>query len=163
MADPLSIGVNTGKVDISKWKKLTPKEILKEQGKGEEIPPELITWAQQMAAISKIPDDVTYEMVDGDVGIDALSKLGMEEEPLPEDENAQAPTETEEPDAVKDPALIEEEEPTEDENIFANPKLETEQNEDIPRPEDELSLSDPNLSTDPEVIRKRKERKGLQQ
>ena len=162
MADPLSIGASTNKVDISKWKKLTPKEILKEQGKGEEIPPELITWAQQMAAISKIPDDVTYEMVDGDVGIDALSRLGLEEEPLPEDENAQAPTKTEEPDAVKDPTLVEEEEPPEDENIFANPKLETESKENETKTEDELSLSDTNLTTDPETIRKRKERKGLQ-
>ena len=127
MADSMSVTGSTTGIDISKWKKLTPQEIIKEESKGEEIPAEIVSWAQQMAAFSKIPDNVTYEQVDGDVGIDALSKLGLDEQAqaltAPEAENAEAPTVTEEPDAVKDPARPEElgEETTQDENIFMNP------------------------------------------
>ncbi len=164
MADELRIGA-TG-VDYAKWKKLTPQEIIKEEGKGEEIPAEILTWAQQMAAFSKIPDNVTYEQVDGDIGLEALEKLGIEDETRlnPEANNAQKPTETEEPDAIKDTAAtgeIEEEDaqftvPEEETPISAeNPDIEGEQ------PEDELSLADTALTTDPEEIRKRKERKGL--
>mgnify|MGYP003254281450 FL=1 len=110
MADAMNVtGTNIG-IDTAKWKKLTPQEIIKEESKGEEIPAEILTWAQQMAAFSKIPDNVTYEQVDGDIGIDALDKLGLNEEGLDqttvEAQNAQAPTVTEQPDAVKDLSLI---------------------------------------------------------
>lgn len=162
MADSMSVTGSTTGIDISKWKKLTPQEIIKEESKGEEIPAEIVSWAQQMTALAKIPDDVTYEQVDGDVGIDALSKLGLDEE---------APTATEEPDAVKDPARPEElgQETTQDENIFMNPtpgyaaetgKNTTETEAEIEQ-EEQLTLADPTLTTDPEEIRKRKARRGL--
>ena len=157
MAD-ISISGLTPKVDESKWRKMTPQEILKEESKGEEVPAEIVAWAQQMAAFAKIPDDVTYERVDGDVGLEALERLGLEEEPAPE--AAVKPTETEEPDAVKDPEETEEPEPENDE--FALPgsetSLETEENEEV---EDQFSLADKNLTADDEEIRKRKERKGI--
>lgn len=161
MAD-LSIGA--AKIDLTKWKRLTPQEIIKEESKGEEIPAEIMAWAQQMAAFSKIPDDVTYEKVDGDIGLEALAKLGIEDENAlkPEALNAEAPTETEEPDAVKDPARLTENEEV-DQNIFMNPEIASE--EVPPEEEDpgdkELTLADPALTTDPEEIRKRKERKGI--
>ena len=66
MADSMSITGGTPKIDYAKWKKLTPQEIIKEQSKGQEIPAEIITWAQQMQKFDQIPDDVTYEEVDGD-------------------------------------------------------------------------------------------------
>ena len=174
MADSMNVTGSTTGIDISKWKKLTAQEIIKEESRGEEIPAEIVSWAQQMAAFSKIPDDVTYEQVDGDVGIDALSKLGLDEEAQaqlnPEAENAQAPTQTEEPGAVKDVDRPEElgEETTKDQNIFMNPTpgfaAETGQNiteEDI-QEEQQLTLADPTLTTDPEEIRKRKARRGLE-
>ena len=166
MADPISLG---SKVDLTKWKKLTAQEIIKEESKGEEVPAEIIAWAQQMAAIAKIPDNVTYEQVDGDIGLDALEKLGIEDEDAirPEAENAEAPAATEEPDAVKDPAKAEETEEENDENIFANTppgqaadasKID---NEEEVNENEELTLADKNITTDSETIRKRKARKGL--
>ena len=164
MADPLSVtGNNPMKVDLSKWKKLTAQEIIKEESKGEEIPAEILNWAQQMAAFSKIPDNVTYEQVDGDVGIDALDKLGIEDNPEGS-ENAITAEKTEEPDAVKDPAKTDGEEPLDNENIFlkATPGQAAEAKPtEQEKPEDELALADENLNTNPEIIRKRKERKGL--
>lgn len=163
-----AIGANNTRVDLNKWKKLTAQEILKEESKGEDIPAELITWAQQMAAFSKIPDNVTYEQVDGDFGIEALNKLGLTEEPMPEEEPVQPPVKTEEPDAVKDVTKTpEEEEP--DNNIFANPPepgnaadtKPTEEEENEAKELEALTLADSDITADDETIRKRKERKGL--
>ena len=178
MAD-LSVNGAAGSIDVSKWKKLTAGEIIKEQSKGEEIPAEIISWAQQMAALAQVPDDVTYEEVDGDTGVDALSKLGIEPENDRtadiEAENAQAPQETEEPDAVQDVARTEElpEEAVEN-NIFMNPvpgqaaeaNISTESQaveEERTVQAEELTLADTSLTTDPEEIRKRGERRGLTQ
>lgn len=162
MADPLSIG--TGNIDISKWKKLTPQEILKQQSDGEEVPPEIAAWAIQVAAFSAIPDNVTYENVDGDIGIDALNRLGIEDPAKIEEKNASKPLETEEPDAIKDPAATTETENNQepipgqasDEVPIEERDTEEQSPDDI-----ELTLADPALTTDPEEIRKRKERKGL--
>jgi hypothetical protein len=174
MADLTVGGIGAQKVDESKWKKLTPQEIIKEESNGAEIPSEILLWAQQMAAFAQIPDDVTYEQVDGDVGLDALSKLGLEEEkPVgAEDNNAVAPEKTEEPDAVKDvaqPEDIDEENP--ENNIFMNPlpgqaadtinPEEKEDNKEAKDKPEELTLADASITTNPEEIRKRKERKGL--
>lgn len=176
MADPISVTGSTTGIDITRWKKLTPQEIIKEESNGEEIPAEIVSWAQQMAAFAKIPDDVTYEQVDGDVGIEALSKLGLDEEAQallnPEAENAQAPTQTEEPGAVRDVDRPEElgQETTQDQNIFMNPtpgyaadagpSVAEEQN--AQEENQQLTLADPTLTTDPEEIRKRKARRGLE-
>lgn len=171
MADSMSVGsATTAKIDETRWKKLTPQEILKEESKGEEIPPEIVTWAQQMAALSKIPDNVTYERVDGDVGLDALTKLGIEDEnPVGvQSDNALPPDKTEEPGAVKDVAQDTEVDDEYGRNIFMNPPIpgqasEKPTEEDKLEPDEELGLADPSLTTDPEEIRKRKERKGLPQ
>ena len=55
MADSMSITGGTSNIDTSRWKKLTAEEIIKEKSKGEDIPTEIVTWAQQMAAFAKIP------------------------------------------------------------------------------------------------------------
>ena len=176
MADSMNVtGANTG-IDIARWRKLTAQEIIKEESKGAEIPPELVSWAQQMAAFANIPDDVTYEEVDGDVGIDALDKLGITPEEAglaePQAQNAVAPEQTEEPDAVQDPALVEEAgaETEDEQNIFMNatpgqaaltPQPQTAAEEEQTRNET-LTLADTSLTTDPEEIRKRKRRLGLE-
>ena len=164
MADSMSITGGTTNIDISKWKKLTPQEIIKEKSKGQEIPAEIITWAEQMQRFDQMPDDVTYEEVDGDVGIDALDKLGLPT--TPEEDKAVNPSDTETPDAVKDPAKDSEVPPEQDNNPFINaqpgqagdakPKDDTEPQDNI-----DLTLADPALTTDPEEIRKRKAKKGL--
>lgn len=150
--------VGTPKVDITKWKKMTAQEIIKEEGKGEDIPAEIITWAQQMAAFAKIPDNVTYEQVDGDVGLDALNKLGLEDITL-ENENAAAPAETEEPDAIKDTDKTEETD-NEKEQFSEIPESETAEESENDA-EAGFSLADTTLTADNNEIRKRKERKGI--
>jgi len=173
MADSMSV-TNTGaqKVDLERWKKLSAQEIIKEESKGEEIPAEIVNWAQQMAAFAKIPDDVTYEQVDGDTGLDALDKLGITPEEAglaaPEADNAEAPAETEEPDAVKDPAKASDVPPEQDEDIFMNPQPGQAADKTPPKAEEEksqdeaLALADQSLTTDSEEIRKRKVKKGIQ-
>lgn len=165
MAD-LSIGSgNTPRIDTEKWKRLTPQEIIKEESKGEEIPAEIVAWAEQMVAFSKIPDNVTYEMVDGDIGLDALDRLGIED--LEGAENAVQGSETEDPDAVKDPTRVENGEipPEGDEPVppsgQASDAEPTDEDNDLAN--DDFSLADDSLVTDPDEIRKRKERKGIQQ
>lgn len=162
MADSMSVGAKP-KVDIAKLKKLTAQEIIKQESKGEEVPAELITWAQQMAAIAKIPDNVTYEQVDGEAGIAALEKLGIPEEDLPQAENAQKPTETEEVDAVKDPEKAEETDQDETQFIAPPTGQAAEKPTEEEKAQDEaLTLADSKVTTDPEEIRKRKARKGLE-
>ncbi len=167
MADPINISGSSVNIDIAKWKKLTAREIIREESRGQEIPEEILTWAQEMAAFAKIPDNITYEEVDGDVGIDALSKLGLDtEENLatrPEAQNAEEPTVTEDPDAVRDPARTEETE----QNIFMNPTpgyagLQEPNNDDEVNENEEITLADESLTTDPEEIRKRRIRRGLE-
>ncbi len=176
MADSVNLNTSSVNVDLEKWKKLTAKEIIKEEGRGEEIPEEILTWAQQMAAFSKIPDDITYEQVDGDVGLDALDKLGLSPEEMaqfrPEAANAQAPTATEQPDAVQDPALAAQTNPdVTDQNIFMNPTpgmaadmpAQPADTTDRAAEEDAAqTLADPALTTDPEEIRKRRLKLGLE-
>lgn len=165
MADPLNIG--GVRIDENRFRKMTPQEIIKEESQGADVPPEVLAWAEQMAAFSKIPDNVTYEKVDGDIGLEALEKLGLEDPaftPKPENENAQGATRTVQPDAVKDPVRVQPDtEP--DNNVFAKP-VPGQAADEIPPEEQEpteedLTLADPTLTTDPEEIRKRKERKGL--
>ena len=167
MADSMSIGNSTTGVDYAKWKKLTPQEIIKEQDKGEEIPSEIVAWAEQVAAFSAIPDDVTYEEVGGDVGLDALDKLGLSPEQAPPTDNADQPVDTETPDAVKDPAKASEA-PPEEANPFAQAvpgQADTAKPTQAPKTDnkdtDVFTLADTSLTADTEEIRKRKERKGL--
>ena len=177
MAEQINLNTSTRNVDLERWKKLTAKEIIREDSRGQEIPEEILTWAQQMAAFAKIPDDITYEQVDGDVGLDALDKLNLSPEEMaqfrPEAANAQAPTATEQPDAVKDPALTEQANPeTADENIFMNatpgmaadtPAQSTQDPTDAAAQTDAAeTLADPALNTDLEEIRKRKLKLGLE-
>ncbi|MBO6087817.1 hypothetical protein J6P92_05680 [bacterium] len=170
MADLSVTGGNTPRIDTERWKRLTPQEILKQESLGEEIPAEIVAWAQQMTAFSKIPDNVTYELVDGDVGIDALSRLGIEDEDAlnPEANNAIKGSETEDPDAVKDPARTGELPPEGDEPVPPPPPQpgyasDAESPDEDNFENDEFSLADTELTTDPDEIRKRKERKGIPQ
>ena len=170
MADDLTVGaIGTQKVDITRFKKLTPNEILKEQTKGAEVPAEIVAWAQQMAALANAPDDVTYEQVDGEAGIEALNKLGIEENPpvSAEDEKAQEGVKPEEPGAVKEPGRTEEDNLAEENpfNIQPQPGQASDvkpSDEEENEADEQFSLADTELTTDPNEIRKRKERKGIQ-
>ena len=106
--------------------------------------------------------------MNGDVGLDALDKLGIEDEDLAGAENAIQGSETEDPDAVKDPARTEngELQPEGDEPVPPPPAgqaSDAEPTDEDDLANDDFSLADESLVTDPDEIRKRKERKGILQ
>lgn len=168
MVDPIG-ATGASKIDVNQWRKLTPAEIIDAETRGEEVPPEIITWAIQIMAYEKIPDNVTYKQVDGDIGIKALQKLDIPEEeeepPTPQPDNATPPADAPNPDAVDGVNKPEKTppKPTDQPNIFANlpetPPQEPPTEDDTP-PE-LLGLADTDITTDPETIRKRREKRGL--
>ena len=153
MVDAIN-GVQNNKVDLVKWKKLTPQEIINKKNEGENIPNEVVAWAQDVVRYSKVPDDVTYEQVDGEVGIEALNQLGMEstEQVGNVEEDADAANDSENPeiaeeiseDDIPGDAIAQQSEEDSDENVT-------------------FSLGDAALTADNNEIRKRKERKGIRE
>ena len=151
MADPIN-GINAKGVDLERFKKLTPQEIIKQQSEGEEVPAEIVTWAKDVLSFAQIPDDVTYDLVGGDVGIEALNQLGIpsdeqvgnveEDAEIPEEENPEIP------------------EPPEEETPDGNNAILAEPNEDEV-PADDITLADSSITADNEEIRRRKARKGI--
>lgn len=146
-------GVRTNSINsVEEWKKLKPSEIRQKQSEGQEVPPEILAWAADIEAYGAIPDDVTYDVVGGATGIEALNQLGIPsedqveniepEEDLDEGENpdTQAPPEAEIPENGLPPS---------DNEV-----------DDIEN-KDEFSLADSAITADNDEIRKRKERKGL--
>ena len=47
------------------WRKLTARQVLEYADKGEDIPPEILRWAEDYAKLINVPDDVSYESVNG--------------------------------------------------------------------------------------------------
>ena len=150
MADPIN-GINTNGVDLERFKKLAPQEIIKQQSEGEEIPAEIVTWAKEVLSFAQIPDNVTYEQVGGDVGIEALNQLGIpsveqvgnigKEGVIPEEENPEIPEPPQETPDGNNTIL---DEPNEDEV-----------------PDEDVTLADSSITSDDEEIRRRKARKGI--
>ncbi len=136
-----------------KWQQLTAKEILKYQQQGEQVPNEYQKWAAAISAVLNVPDEVTYEMTNGETDIAALeATLGMdmmktEVQPADEAENNLG-SESEE---ARDEAEIAA--PLEENNQTENP-AET-------APEDNITLADQAITTDPNEIIKRKQRRGI--
>ena len=136
-----------------KWQQLTAKEILKYQQQGEQVPNEYQKWAAAISAVLNVPDEVTYEMTNGETDIAALeATLGMdmmktEVQPADEAENNLGSESEEARDEAEIAGPLEENNPTE------NP-AET-------APEDNITLADQAITTDPNEILKRKQRLGI--
>ena len=47
------------------WKNLSAKEVLDHAGKGEDVPLEVLKWAEDYAKLENVPDDVSYDSVNG--------------------------------------------------------------------------------------------------
>lgn len=47
------------------WEKLTPSQILQYMNQGEDVPEEIMRWAEEVNKLQDAPDDVTYESVNG--------------------------------------------------------------------------------------------------
>ncbi len=135
-----------------KWQQLTAQEILKYQQEGEEVPNEYQKWAAAISAVLNVNDDVTYEMTNGETDIAALEEtLGREIlrtdiQPTNEAENNIG----NENDQTRDEAEFNTQETTE-----------TPVAERTPEEQDEITLADQAITTDPNEILKRKQRRGI--
>ncbi|MBR6098942.1 hypothetical protein IKP85_04275 [bacterium] len=59
--------------DITKdWKSMTANEVLEHAGKGEEVPLEVLQWAEDYSKMTNVPDDVSYDAVNGETNSDKV-------------------------------------------------------------------------------------------
>lgn len=69
------------------WNKLSASEILEHAQKGDEVPIDILHWAEDYSKLANAPDDVTYESVNGSTNTqEVLEETG--EEDSPEEEEA---------------------------------------------------------------------------
>ena len=47
------------------WRNLTANEVLEYAGKGEDVPPDILRWAQDYSKLTNAPDNVSYDAVNG--------------------------------------------------------------------------------------------------
>ena len=139
-----------------KWQQLTAKEILKYQQQGEDVPSEYQQWAATINAVLNVPDEVTYEMTNGETDITAL------EESLGKD---MIRTELQSPDQTEN-NIGNENDQTRDEAEFTaqaeeNRPADRTPEERTPAAQDEIALADQAITTDPNEILKRKQRLGI--
>ena len=127
-----------------KWQQLTAKEILQIRREGHDVPNEYQKWASAVTALMNAPDDVTYEMVDGNTDLESIDKImGVERfdiQPTDETENN----------------IGNESEDTEQRPILETERQEAEEQEDV-------TLADVKITTDPNEILKRKLRRGREE
>lgn len=127
------------------WQKLTAKEILKYQDEGKDVPSEYQKWAAAITAVLDTQDDITYQMVNGETDIGALEEVLGKERVTGEVEIAPA-------DETENNIGQENENPPEEQPIIKPEEPEV--------PQDDVTLADPSITTDPNEILKRKLRRG---
>ena len=126
-----------------KWQQLTAKEIKQLKADGKDVPNEFQKWAAAVSALTEAPDDVTYEMVNGETDIAAINEMiGKVEIKAPEDAEEKRREEGED-----------------ENNKEQAPAFEP---SPLEQQKDDVTLADPSLTTDPNEIIKRKIRKGIQ-
>lgn len=137
-----------------KWQQLTAQEILKYQAQGEQVPSEYQQWAAAISAVLDVPDEVTYEMTNGETDIAALEEtlgrdiLRVDIRPAEQTENN----------------IGRENDQTRDEAEFATNAQENRPAERTPEeipPAEDITLADQAITTDPNEIIKRKQRLGI--
>ena len=137
-----------------KWQQLTAKEILKYQQEGEQVPNEYQKWAAAINAVLNVPDEVTYEMTNGETDIAALEEtlgrdiLRIDVQPADQAEN-NIGNESEE---ARDEAEL---------AAFTTQPEETQTPRRTPEQQDAITLADQAIMTDPNEIIKRKQRRGI--
>ncbi len=133
-----------------KWQQLTAQEILKYQKEGEEVPNEYQKWAAAISSVLDVSDEVTYEMTNGETDIAALEEtlgrdiLKTDIQPADETENN----------------IGKENEDTEDEATPVIAQEEASTPEKTQAGQQEITLADEAITTDPNEILKRKQRRG---
>ena len=66
--------INQNKDFAINWQNLTAKEVLEYAGHGEDVPIEILKWAEDYAKLENAPDDATYEAVNGATDVDEANK-----------------------------------------------------------------------------------------
>lgn len=57
------------------WQQCTIDEIKEYQGQGQSVPTDILRWAEEIAKIASLPDDVTYELTNGSTDITEINQL----------------------------------------------------------------------------------------
>ncbi len=66
--------INQNKDFAINWQNLTAKEVLEYAGHGEDVPIEILKWAEDYAKLENAPDDATYEAVNGATDVDEANE-----------------------------------------------------------------------------------------
>ena len=129
------------------WQQMTAKEILQKKNEGENVPSEYQKWAAAITASLATQDDVTYEMVNGETDIAAIDEaLGKSKDKIGQVKPA-GDIDRGVGDKNKNDKQFE--------NQQAIQSPEEQEQEDV-------TLADVKITTDPNEILKRKMRKGIE-
>lgn len=96
MVDAIGAGTTNRSVKLVQdqsinWEQCTIDEIKEFQGQGQAVPDDILRWAEEIAKLESLPDDVTYEMTNGSTDIDQINQLlELTDENGTEGEDAQA-------------------------------------------------------------------------
>lgn len=70
------------------WKKLNANEILEYAGQGQDVPIDILKWAEDYAKLEDAPEDVTYDSVGGATTLREANEATAEQEDIPDTEEA---------------------------------------------------------------------------
>lgn len=70
------------------WKKLNANEILDYAGQGQDVPIDILKWAEDYAKLEDAPEDVTYDSVGGATTLREANEATAEQEDVPDTEEA---------------------------------------------------------------------------
>lgn len=88
--------INQNKELFINWKNLSAKEVLEHAQKGDEVPTEILKWAEDYAKLENVPDYVTYETVNGATSSDDVKAESGAENAESAEETDSNESETEE-------------------------------------------------------------------
>ncbi len=70
------------------WKKLNANEILDYAGQGQDVPIDILKWAEDYAKLEDAPEDVTYDSVGGATTVREANEAAGEQKDVPDTEEA---------------------------------------------------------------------------
>lgn len=74
------------------WERLTPSQIIQYMNDGEDVPEEIMRWAEEVSRLEDAPDDVTYESVNGATTMDEINDVNSQGDDEQDAEDAAAKT-----------------------------------------------------------------------
>ncbi len=76
------------------WERLTPSQIMDYMNQGEDIPEEIVRWAEEVSKLQDAPDDVTYESVNGATTLDEINDANSQSDEPDADDAAEKASST---------------------------------------------------------------------